>query len=100
MILHAHAECLRFRFQIPSDTSHTQYTQDFPLGIVTELWGRISAPGAGTEILKRSVEVTESTKEKKESCICCGGVDGCGDVGHEDVGGGAGGDVDLVVAGA
>ena len=59
-----------------------------------------ATPLALAQIEERSVEVAQCAKDEEDGIVCCGIVDSAGNVGDMDVVLCAGGDVDLVVAGA
>lgn len=63
-------------------------------------WGwLLAAPVAFPEVQQGVIKASKSTKHKVDGSVGCGGVDGCGDVGDADAGGGAVGCVALVVPG-
>lgn len=102
MILHLHAESLLGLFlQFPADATHAQDAQDFPLGIMAKRRERgTAAPVTCAQSVQRRVEEAKCPKEKKEGGVGGGGIDRGGRVGDLDPRGGAGRDVDLIVAGA
>lgn len=102
MILHLHAESHFDLFlQFPADATHAQDAQDFPLGIMAVRRSRgTAAPGTAAQSVQGGVEEAEGAEEKKKGGIGCGGIDDGRRVGDLDPHGGAGWDVDLIIAGA
>lgn len=100
MILHPHPQRLGPLLHFPPDAPHAQDAQQLALRVVPERGGGGAFPGVLAQRRDCGGEVSESAEEQEERGVGGGGVDGGGHVGDLDVPGGAGGDVDLVVAGA
>lgn len=82
--------------EVPANTAHAEDTEDLIFGVVAKGWRGVAAPLMGAEGEEGGVEVSEGAEEEEEGCVCCGGVDGGGDVGDVDLMVRAGGDVDSV----
>ncbi len=100
MIDNPHAKRLRLLLHIPPNAPHAQNPQHFALGVMAQRRRRVAAPGALAQVLQGGVVVAQGAEEEEDGGVGGGGVDGGGDVGDANRGRGAGGDVDLVVAGA
>ena len=100
MINDRHAEGFCFGLQVAPDAAHAEDAEDLALRVVAERLWRGAAPCVLPERLDAWVVVAEGAEDQEHGCVGGCVVDGVGDVGDVDAVGGAGGDVDLVVAGA
>lgn len=100
MIHDRHAKRLGLLLHVPPDAAHAHDPQHFALGVMAQRRRRVAPPGPQAQVLQRRVEVAQRAQEEEDGGVGGGGVDGGGDVRDADRGRGAGGDVDLVVAGA
>ena len=102
VILHLHAESILGLFlQFPADATHAQDAQDFPLRIMAMRRGRgTAAPKTGAQSKQGRVEEAKGAEKKKEGGVRGSGIDRGWRVRDLDSCGGAGWNVDLIVAGA
>lgn len=102
MVDNLHTKRLRLLLQIPSNTSHSQHTEDFALWIMSQSGRRLATPFPFAEGLHARIEVAQGADDQEHVYVGGGVVDGGGDIGDADGGlaEGAGVNVDLVVSGA
>lgn len=102
MVNNLHTKRLRLLLQIPSNTPHSQHTEDFPFRVMSQPGQRLAAPFPFAEGQHTRVEVAQGADDQEHVYIGGGVVDGSGDIRDADGGlaEGAGVDVDLVVAGS
>lgn len=100
MILHLHPEHPRPPRHRPPDPPHPQDPQHLALRVVPQRGVRAPLELARAEGGHGDGEVAQRAEDEEDGDVGGGVVYGGGDVGDEDVAGGAGGYVDLVVAGA
>lgn len=100
VVLHAHAQRRGPLLHFPPDAAHAQDAQQFALRVVAQRRGGGASPRLLPQRQERGGEVAEGAEEQEQRGVGGGGVDGGGHVGDPDRARVAGGDVDLVVAGA
>jgi hypothetical protein len=93
--LHAKGACLLCH--IAADATHTKDAEDFPLGITTQLWERISSPLAFSQSRHADGKVAEGAQEQENSHVCGCIINSRRGIRDADTTVGAGLDVYLVV---
>ena len=100
VVLHAHAEGFRPLLHFPPDAPHAQDAEQFSLRVVPERCGGVPPPRLLPQRRQWRGEVAERAQQEEERRVRRRGVHRGRHVRDPDRAGRAGGDVDLVVAGA
>lgn len=89
MVHDTHTQRRSLLGKVLPDAAHAQDAEHLALRVVAQRGRGVAAPGAVAEGEHGGVEVAEGAEEEEERSVRCGGVDGRGNVGDGDAGGGA-----------